>query len=379
MRYTKSARRKLIRVKDISNRKIFVYGKGTGFDTLRSFVLSKFDIQVAGVIDKRFDSPIVLDSILHGNLSTFSENGVIGTDDVVIVSIGSQKIFQELKMELISRTGANIVWALDIWEYHLSHTSPNFLDTLGEFLRTNGKLVADTRELYEDEKSRLVFDGVMEFFSTNEITEQAIPNDPLSTQYFPNDFSLPRGNSRFINGGAYDGDTLRSMISNLGSLGEKTVCFEPDLVNYARLTENLGHLPSSVKGEVVCLPLALGKSCERLRFRSGSSVNSSIDVAGPEELTVVSIDQALTNFDPTFINMDIEGSEEQALRGAVLTISRSKPDLAICVYHSLQQFLSIPNFLSDLSLGYKFRLRNYTGFPAETVLYATALNFSSRR
>lgn len=378
MHYTNPARRKLIRVKDILNRRIFVYGKGTGFDTLRSFVLAKFDIQVVGVIDKRFDKPTVLDSILHGNLSVFTTKGAIGSDDVVIVSIGSQKIFQELKMELMSRTGANVVWALDIWEYHLSHTSPIFLDTLDEFLRTNREIIASTRELYEDEKSRFVFDGVMNFFSTNEITEQAIPRDPLSTQYFPNDFSLPRGNARFINGGAYDGDTLRSMITNLGSLGEKTVCFEPDLVNYGRLTENLSQLPESVKGEVVCLPLGLGENCQRLRFRSGSSVNSAVDLTGSEELTVVSIDQALPNFDPTFINMDIEGSEEQALRGAIRTISKSKPDLAICVYHSLQQFLAIPNFLSALNFGYRFRLRNYTGFPAETVLYATALNFLTR-
>lgn len=73
--------------------------------------------------------------------------------------------------------------------------------------------------------------------------------------------------------------------------------------------------------------------------------------------------------------MDIEGAEEQALRGAVKTLIKSKPDLAICIYHSPQQFLAVPNFLHTLNLGYKFRFRNYTGFPAETVLYATTMNF----
>lgn len=366
---------RLSRVRDINGKRVFIYGKGTGFHTLNSFVLVKFNINISGIIDERYDYPAYIESILHANTTHYLDNKVFNQDDVIIISLGSNKLFKEIKKKLAELTPAEIIWGLDIMEYHLSHSDPAFLDNIESFLSENKNLIYSIRNSFEDEKSKIVFDGVMEYFSGIETPSGSIPYDPLSSQYFPQDFSLPRGNSRFINGGAYDGDTLRSMIENFGRLGDATVCFEPDILNFKRLTENVGKLHPSIMGDVFCLPLGLGEICQKLKFRSGSYVNSSIDSTGSEELTVVSIDDALPNFDPTFINMDIEGAEEQALRGAVKTLIKSKPDLAICIYHSPQQFLAVPNFLHTLNLGYKFRLRNYTGFPAETVLYATTMNF----
>jgi FkbM family methyltransferase len=375
MRCSHIDERLLIRVRDILGRRIFVYGKGTGFDTLKTFVFGKYDIQISGVIDRKYEKPVVSSSTLHADLAHYIDEKILRDGDVIVVSLGSKKFYANLKKDLEGKTDALVVWALDILEYHLSHAEPNFLDGADEFLRINGPLINAMRGIYEDEKSRLIFDGVMKYFSGNNIRTKPIPSDPLATQYFPSDFTLPLGNSRFINGGAYDGDTLRSMIENLGSLGEITVCFEPDLFNFKRLTNNVRKLCASSDNRVICLPLGLGDLSRKVSFRGGTSVNSSIDPAGSEQLTVVSIDETLPNFKPTFINMDIEGAEEQALRGAIETIKISKPDLAICVYHSPQQFLAVPSFLADLDLGYKFRLRNYTGFPAETVLYATASDF----
>ena len=375
MRYRKADNQSLLRVRDLLGKRVFVYGRGTGFDTLNSFVLNKYSLEILGIIDKQYQYPVIVDSVLHASLRHYVKEGLIRPDDVIIVSIGSRNVFEEVKQELENLTNARIVWAFDVIEYHMSHADPEFLDNVDEFLKTNRTLIKTVRHAFEDEKSRIVFDGVMKYFSGNETSRGFIPSDPLSTQYFPSDFSLPLGNARFINAGAYDGDTVLSMIENLGSLGETTVCFEPDLFNFRRLMANVGKLSLRMKNNVICLPLGLGETCQRLKFRSGSSVNSSIDLTGPEELTVVSIDETLPNFLPTFINMDIEGSEERALRGAIKTIRKSKPDLAICVYHSPHQFLAVPRFLLSLKLGYKFRLRNYTGFPAETVLYATASGF----
>lgn len=376
MHYNQKKGEGLIRVRDINGKRVFIYGKGTGFHTLNSFVLGKFNIHISGIIDEKYDYPVYVESILHANASHYLNNKIFNQNDVIIISLGSNKLFKEVKKELVDFTPAKIIWGLDIMEYHLSHSDPEFLDNAEAFLNENKNLIDSIRNSLEDDKSKIVFDGVMEFFSGITIPSGSIPYDPLSSQYFPQDFSLPRGNARFINGGAYDGDTLRSMIENCGRLGDATVCFEPDILNFKRLTANVGKLHPSIIGNVFCLPLGLGEFCQKLKFRSGSYVNSSIDSTGSEELTVVSIDDALPNFDPTFINMDIEGAEEQALKGAVNTLKNSKPDLAICIYHSPQQFLAVPYFLMNLNLGYKFRLRNYTGFPAETVLYATTLDFA---
>ena len=73
-----------------------------------------------------------------------------------------------------------------------------------------------------------------------------------------------------------------------------------------------------------------------------------------------------------FIKMDIEGAEQQALRGAEECIRRFKPKLAITVYHSLEDFWEIPRWIDGLGLGYKFYLRHLTIHSEETVLFAKA-------
>jgi FkbM family methyltransferase len=71
-----------------------------------------------------------------------------------------------------------------------------------------------------------------------------------------------------------------------------------------------------------------------------------------------------------FIKMDIEGAETFALKGAIETIRKFKPKLAISVYHSLSDFFEIPKLIDDLNLGYKFYLGHFTHMAGETVLYA---------
>jgi hypothetical protein len=71
-----------------------------------------------------------------------------------------------------------------------------------------------------------------------------------------------------------------------------------------------------------------------------------------------------------FIKMDIEGAEMSALRGAEGALRRFRPKLAICVYHSLSDFWSVPQFLDSLGLGYRFFLRHFTIHAEETVLFA---------
>ena len=71
-----------------------------------------------------------------------------------------------------------------------------------------------------------------------------------------------------------------------------------------------------------------------------------------------------------FIKMDIEGSEYDALKGAVSTIKKFQPKLAISLYHINDDFHRIPILLKNCNPNYKFRLGHYTIHGEETVLYA---------
>jgi FkbM family methyltransferase len=70
-----------------------------------------------------------------------------------------------------------------------------------------------------------------------------------------------------------------------------------------------------------------------------------------------------------YIKMDIEGAEINVLRGATQVIKTFRPKLAISLYHSLIDFVTIPRFLSSLCSGYKFYLGHYTIHSEETVLF----------
>ncbi len=69
--------------------------------------------------------------------------------------------------------------------------------------------------------------------------------------------------------------------------------------------------------------------------------------------------------------MDIEGAEVSALRGAQKTIEKNIPIMAISIYHRIDDYWMIPQYINNLNLGYELYVRHYwkcTG--TDTVLFA---------
>ncbi|WP_298222801.1 FkbM family methyltransferase [Flavobacterium sp.] len=75
-----------------------------------------------------------------------------------------------------------------------------------------------------------------------------------------------------------------------------------------------------------------------------------------------------------FVKMDIEGVESAALRGAVETIKKFRPKLAIAIYHSMEDFTAIPAWILDLDLDYEIFLDHFTIHAEETICFAKPRN-----
>ncbi len=105
-----------------------------------------------------------------------------------------------------------------------------------------------------------------------------------------------------------------------------------------------------------------------LRFDSNGSSSVMISDTGTIEIETGTIDEQCDKI-PTFIKMDIEGAEYEALLGARKTISEHKPKLAISVYHKPEDIIELPKLILDLNPGYKLWLRHYSFGENETVLY----------
>jgi hypothetical protein len=60
------------------------------------------------------------------------------------------------------------------------------------------------------------------------------------------------------------------------------------------------------------------------------------------------------------------------LQGARRLIEKYRPGLAVCLYHYPHHLWTIPLWVADLNLGYRFYCRVHAQSGFETVLYAIA-------
>ena len=73
----------------------------------------------------------------------------------------------------------------------------------------------------------------------------------------------------------------------------------------------------------------------------------------------------------SFIKMDIEGAEKEALQGSEKIIKKFLPVMAICVYHKLEDLFAVWRIIEYYANDrYRFYLRQYRFGDSETVLYA---------
>lgn len=175
-------------------------------------------------------------------------------------------------------------------------------------------------------------------------------------------------------GGCY-GDTALYFSHKVGKTG-KVLSFEfvPNtLALWHKNMELNPELKETIRLIEAPVSDASGKELFVEGFGPGARVVVNTNSPHAKVVTTVAIDDIVVRENlPTvdFIKMDIEGSELSALRGAKETLQRFRPVLAVSVYHSLDDFWTIPQYLDGLKLGYRFYLRHFTIHAEESVLFA---------
>lgn len=179
-----------------------------------------------------------------------------------------------------------------------------------------------------------------------------------------------------IDGGACWGDTAL-LFSHLAGASGRVFSFEFVPGNLEIFRRNLALNPE-LQNRVAIVEHALwSKSGETIGYDPNGPGTKIAPGAASEQATAVtlSIDDLVATRELSrvdFIKLDIEGAELPTLQGAEQTLRRFQPDLAIAVYHSLEDFHAIPRYLASLGLGYRFYLRHFTVHAEETMLFASA-------
>lgn len=179
-------------------------------------------------------------------------------------------------------------------------------------------------------------------------------------------------NKSIIDVGAFIGD---SAIVFEPYTNKKIYAFEPTIENYTNMLKTI-QLNESTKIEPI--NKALGSKDEILEIflqDSGSSINRIIkENPNKEQIEVTTLDKFVSenNIEVGLIKVDIEGFEQEFLKGAENTIRTQKPTLLISIYHNASDFFDIKPMIESWNLGYKFKIIKPIdgGIRGETLLIA---------
>ncbi len=189
-------------------------------------------------------------------------------------------------------------------------------------------------------------------------------------QYFPDDLFPLSKDEVFVDGGAFDGDTIRQFLRHTLMEFSQIAAFEPDLANYEKLGRYVLSLNEQVRKKITLYPLALGSHKGKVRFDAAGTIQSAIKTEGDSMIEVAALDEVLAGKKPTYLKLDIEGYELEALAGAREILSVRCPVVGVSAYHHFDHLWKVPLFLSSLSDQYLYYLRPYAKPTWELICYA---------
>ena len=187
--------------------------------------------------------------------------------------------------------------------------------------------------------------------------------------YFPDDLVALQRSEVFVDCGAYDGDTIRSLLERGAVTHGHVVAFEPDPATFRRLHDYVDTLPPHVRSQIVMHQAAVGATRSQVSFDS-TGTEASVVGDGTTVVDCVPLDEVLGDQMPTYVKMDIEGAELDAIAGGGKVIRRALPVLAICAYHKFDHPWRIPAAIAELSDEFRFFLRPHHLQAWDLVCYA---------
>ncbi len=182
---------------------------------------------------------------------------------------------------------------------------------------------------------------------------------PWKDQYFAYDIITYQEDEIFLDVGSLNFYTSGVFIAKCDTI-KKIYAFEP--IPSEELKDNINNYP---RHDIALVEAAAWHKDGYISF-DGYTVGNN-----DSQVKAVKIDDVIDpNEKVTFIKMDIEGAEMNALKGAARTITAHKPKLAISIYHKPDDMVDIPMYIKSLVPEYKLYVRHYSSTWYETILYA---------
>jgi len=216
----------------------------------------------------------------------------------------------------------------------------------------------------DDESKKVCLETAEKWFDEAHKKISVVPN-----QYFMKDIMNLGNRESFVDIGAFDGDTIDEFLMQVDHQYDAIYALEMDRKIYEKLVNKVQALPEDLKKKIFLFQLGAWDTEKTISYNSNMT-SSVINPDGDELANVKPLDDILQGKKITFIKMDIEGAELNALYGSQKLIRRYKPKLAICTYHKTEHLWEIPFYIKQLYPEYKIYIRHHDFDEHETVCYA---------
>ncbi len=326
-------------------------------------LLKKFDIEVNWYCDN--DKRKVGMNVHNYGIECISLDSLLPYKDETAVIVPTRyykEIYQQLK-----ELGFPMVDRL----FHVKFIVDDYLkntDILNVILQ-----LQNTIDILDDEESCRILTRLIEEWTNNEYEYGQIDDICSLPQYFPEDLMTPNDEEVFVDCGAYNGDNIADFINFENGCFKRYYAFELNSKNCEELETNinLNWGENHYRDKFVIENKGISDSTKTIKYIDAVE-GSKVNIEGTEIGEVVSIDDYFCGLDEkvSFIKMDIEGAELDALEGGRKIIGSYLPKLAICIYHKPEDLWKIPLFIKNNWNDYKIYIRHHTELMTETVCYA---------
>lgn len=262
----------------------------------------------------------------------------------------------ELGFQLVDRVFPNKIW---IDDYLKTHDRQRVIDNICSVI-----------DMLEDEESCRVMTRLIQEWTTSEYHFGQLDDICVLPQYFQKNILPKCSDEVYVDCGAYIGDDIPGFIKYTEGQFKSYYAFELNSESYRQLVHNISEHWREYEKKFFLVNKGVSERTGNIYYLEegeGSHVSSE----GKTKGEVVALDDYFGEKSRvTFIKMDIEGSEMQALRGADKLISNNFPKMAICLYHKTDDMWKIPLYIKQRWPEYKLYIRHHTDLFNETVCYA---------
>ncbi len=233
-----------------------------------------------------------------------------------------------------------------------------------DYLGSNLDKLVNARTLLHDEESKRIFDNMVAFQFTGEL-HYLFSSESTREEALTEILELT-DKEDMLDLGAYRGDTVEELITLTGGYSSVTA-LEPDKKSYEKLCVYL-----SDKENTEALPYAVWNEHKELVFSGGGGRQSALSDTGKYTVEAVTVDNITKDRKITYVKMDVEGVEKEAIEGMQKLMSTQKPKLSIACYHRTEDLCTLIPLIHSINPKYKIHLRHHPYFPFwDTNLYCT--------